>query len=417
MVSMSPRPVSLPTLRLARPDYAYRNTGSTTLALLARLIASHQGSSKSELSSVTGLSRTTVSTAVDRLLRAKVVRRSGAVAGSGRGRPADSLAIAPDAGTMLVFDCGAKSTRLSVANLAQQILVERTIMLDVADGPESTVAVLTDAMRDLMDGVESVSEHGCTVIGLPARLDYHDKTPVRPPIMPGWDGFRVDEMLERAFGYPVVVENDVNLRALAESRSLSPDQSPLVAVKVGTGIGAGLVTAQGEVHRGGAGAAGEIGHITLRSAPDTACVCGSQGCLEAVASVPALLRAYAEQIPAGTQPPHTAEELAALITKDDPLAVSLIRQSAVYLGEAIADIVHVFNPARVVITGPTTSASDVLLARIRSMIYEHARPLATRNLQVSFSALGERSGVAGAVVLGVERLLSPESLGALVYAR
>lgn len=71
---------------------------------------------------------------------------------------------------------------------------------------------------------------------------------------------------------------------------------------------------------------------------------------------------------------------------------------------------NIFNPSRVVITGATVSASDDLLAGVRSMVYQHARPLATRHLQVAYSVLGERSGIAGAVVLGVEYLLSPEVL-------
>ncbi len=131
--------------------------------------------------------------------------------------------------------------------------------------------------------------------------------------MPGWDGFRVIDPLRAAFQCAVVLENDVNLRALGESRALAPDQSPLLSVKVGTGIGAGLVTEHGVVHRGSAGASGEMGHIPLRSAPPTVCQCGNTGCLEAVASVPALIRRYAEEAPAGDLVPTTATELAELI--------------------------------------------------------------------------------------------------------
>ena len=82
---------------------------------------------------------------------------------------------------------------------------------------------------------------------------------------------------------------------------------------------------------------------------------------------------------------------------------------------AIADIVIIFSPARVVISGLTTSASDDLLAGVRSMVHEGARTLATRDLQVAFSVLGERAGVGGAIVLGVEHLLSPDALARVVY--
>ena len=417
MYSGQSRPATLRTLRLSPPAFEFRMTGATTAAMLARLIASGEASSKAELAAVTGLSRTTVTAAVERLLRAHILQREGSVATTGRGRPADCLAISPRAGTVLIFDCGAKSSRLAVATLDQHILAEMTVSLDVAVGPVASLEALRGHMESLLAKADVTVTRGCIVIGLPTRLDYREGTPVRPAIMPGWDGFHVKEPLEAGFGLPVVVENDVNLRALGEARSLAPDQSPLVAVKVGTGIGAGLVTEDGLIHRGSGGASGEMGHITLRSAPETHCFCGSVGCLEAVASVTALLRRYADESTTGVEPPSTAEELAALMRDADPLASELVRDSASYLGEAIADIVHVFNPARVVISGPTTSASDDLLARVRAMIYEHARPLATRNLQVAFSTLGESGGIAGALVLGIEHLLSPAALADAVYSR
>lgn len=220
-------------------------------------------------------------------------------------------------------------------------------------------------------------------------------------------------ILRKEFGCDVIVENDANLQALGESRSLAPDQSPLLTVKVGTGIGAGLITEDGCIHRGSAGASGEMGHMTLRSAPPTQCRCGNVGCLEAVASIPALLARYQEVALQGTSVPQSGRELAALLRGSDPTAMSILRDSAAYLGEAIAHMVNIFNPARVVLSGITVSASDELLARVRSMVYEHARPLATRNLQVAFSTLGSKAGLAGAAVLGVEDLLSPESLAAL----
>lgn len=409
--------VTLPTLRLAPPGFEFKTTGATTMSMLARLIASGQATNKAELATVTGLSRTTVTSAVDRLIRAGILQREGTVATAGRGRPAESLAVSPAAGTLLIFDSGARSSRLAIADLSQRILVERRIELDVGIGPDASLEALIRAMRELIETLPFTPTRGRSVLGLPARLDYLHGSPVRPAIMPGWDGYQVKTPLEEALGFPVIVENDVNLRALGEARALGPDQSPLVAIKVGTGIGAGLITDNGLIHRGSAGASGEMGHLTLRSAPNVECFCGSVGCLEAVASVPALLRRFTDEASGEMHPPQTAAEFAQLIRDGHPLASALVRESASYLGEAIADIVHVFNPARVVISGPTTSASDDLLARVRSMIYEHARPLATRNLQVAFSSMGEHAGTAGAIVLGVEDLLSPEALASAVYDR
>ncbi|MFV0430515.1 MAG: ROK family protein [Arachnia sp.] len=405
-------PVQMPSLRLNTPAAQGRSSGEATLAVVAGLVASGLAASKVELANLTGVSRSAITAAVDRLLRSRVLHLSGSRPRSGRGRPADALAVSPEAGTVLVFDCGATSARLAVTDVGQRILAERTVALDVAMGPIPALGILADHMHSMLEEVGVNAGHQCIVIGLPARMDYQARIPVRPAIMPGWDGFRVSDPLQADFGCPVIVESDANLRALGEARVLPEDQSPLLAIKVGTGIGAGLVTDGGRLYRGSAGAAGEIGHVTLRSAPPTRCVCGNIACLEAVASVPALLQRYDEE--SHSEKPCEPRQLAALLAAGDPTAVSVVRETARYLGEAIADVVNVFNPVRVVLHGPTTSASDDLLAGVRSMVYEHARPLATRNLQIAFSVLGERAGIAGAMVLGLEYLLSPAALSSHV---
>lgn len=401
---------TLPPLRLQMPIAQLPVTGDVTVATIARLIASGTASSKADLATFTGLARTTVTSSVQKLIRAGVVTAGGLLPKPGRGRPAEALLIDDDAGDLLVFDCGVTSTRLAVVNLRREVLAEKSLILDLTQGPDTSMTTMIAEMKSLLVGLHDAPVRQVAVMGLPARLDYRDGSPVRPATMPLWDGFQVAGPLGREFGCQVIVENDANLQALGESRSLSPDQSPLLTVKVGTGIGAGLITEDGCVHRGSAGASGEMGHMTLRSAPPIPCRCGNVGCLEAVASIPALLARYRELAAPSQAVPGSGRELAALLRAEDELATAILRDSAAHLGEAIAHMVNIFNPARVVISGITASASDELLARVRSMVYEHARPLATRNLQVAFSSLGSRAGLSGAVVLGVEQLLSPEAL-------
>lgn len=270
---------------------------------------------------------------------------------------------------------------------------------------------LVQAMQELLQEVDAEPASKCVVVGLPLRLDYTSGSSVRPAQLPTWDGQQIGIPFQEAFDCPVLVENDANLRALGESRALPESDLPLLTLKVGTGIGAGMVSENGALHRGSVGASGEVGHVALRSAPDTLCACGRRACLEAVASTPVLLRQYADARGSLHASPTNSTELASLVRDRDPLALNLLLQSAVYIGEALANLVNIFNPARVTITGEVVAVSDELLARVRSTVYEEARPHATRNLTVSFSALGPRAGVAGAAVLGVEYLLSPEQLG------
>jgi predicted NBD/HSP70 family sugar kinase len=208
----------------------------------------------------------------------------------------------------------------------------------------------------------------------------------------------------------VLLENDVNLRALGEARALPADQAPLLFVKVGTGIGGGLISRSGALHHGADGAAGDIGHVRVRGGPDVRCVCGNVGCIEALASASAIARRLGEDTGDAVTIDHVRTQLA----RGDPAVLQLVREAAELIGEVVATLVHFYNPARVTIGGSVAAASDELLAGIRSVVYQRALPLATRNLVLANSVLGEFAGVAGAAVLGIERVLSADGIGVLM---
>ena len=255
------------------------------------------------------------------------------------------------------------------------------------------------------------------VIGLPGPVDTSRGIPVKPPIMPGWDGYPVADSLREEFGCPVLCENDVNLRALGEARALAPDQSPLLYIKISTGIGGGLVTAAGDLYHGADGAAGDIGHIRVHDAEEVLCRCGNYGCIEAVASAPAILRRLGELDTAEHKLPTTREELTAALRVNEKITVGLIREAAGRIGEVVANLVHFYNPARIVVGGGLTVPSDDVLAGIRAVVYRRALPLATRNLVISQPTLGEWSGTGGGVVLGIEHALTVDALTAGLAAQ
>src|SRR4051794_3426442 len=401
----------LPPLRLSTPPSTGRIDAEATLSTVARLIASGAAQSKADLVPAAGMARTTVSAAVDELLNRGVVRIAGTRPPPGRGRPADRLALSPRGGHVLLADVGARGAHLAVLDLSQQVVAHEHVDLDVRDGPEpvlDAVEARLDALR--AQGPPEVPARA-VVIGLPGPVDGNLGTPVRPPIMPGWHAYPVSARLQGRFGCAAILENDVNLRALGEARALPADQAPLLFVKIGTGIGGGLVTREGVLHHGADGAAGDIGHVRVRGGPDHPCVCGNVGCIEAVASAGAIPRRLAAlPHPAGVS---TLDDVRALIARGDPDALGVIREAAGLIGELVATLVHFYNPARVTLGGSLTAASDELLAGVRSVVYQRALPLATRNLVLTNSVLGEYAGLAGAAVLGIERVLSAESIGAL----
>jgi predicted NBD/HSP70 family sugar kinase len=399
----------LPPLRLSAPPLSGRIDAAVTLSTVARLVASGAAVSKADLVPAAGLARTTVSTAVDELLARGLLQIDGTRPTVGRGRPADRLALSPGGGHVLLADVGASSAHLAVVDLSQRMLARTQVDVDMNDGPDAVLAAVESELIALRDTVPVDVPVRAVVIGLPGPVDGTQGVPIRPPIMPGWHAYPVAARLSQTFGCPAVLENDVNLRALGEARALPADQVPLLFVKVGTGIGGGLVSREGVLHHGADGAAGDIGHVRVRGAPDDACVCGNVGCIEAVASAGAIAR----RLGAPGRPVPIAE-VRALLARGDPAAVAAVREAAALIGELVATLVHFYNPARVTIGGGLAAASDELLAGVRSVAYQRALPLATRNLVLTNSVLGEYAGLAGAAVLGIERVLSTESIGMLL---
>src|SRR5690606_1731717 len=132
---------------------------------------------------------------------------------------------------------------------------------------------------------------------VPGPVDFESGRPVAPPIMPGWNGFDVRRQFEHRYDAPVWVDNDVNLLTFGERARRKDDHLDLIYCKIGSGIGAGLLS-HGHVHRGANGAAGGIGHVRGRDS-GAPCRCGKLGCLEAVAGGWAMIRDALADIEAG----------------------------------------------------------------------------------------------------------------------
>jgi predicted NBD/HSP70 family sugar kinase len=199
--------------------------------------------------------------------------------------------------------------------------------------------------------------------------------------------------------------------AVGEQRMCYPDVDHLAFVKVGTGVGCGII-AGGQVLRGAQGAAGDIGHtrVTVADvAEEPVCICGNTGCVEAYAGGWALIR----DLQAAGRTVDTVDDVVALIRAGDPEAARLARRAGRILGEAVADAVSVLNPAVVVIGGQLAHAEDQLLAGIREVVYQRCLPLATRSLQLVRTRLDPRAGVLGLALLLTDAILAPQQVEAL----
>lgn len=369
---------------------------------LLGLIRSGQARTRAELASVTGLARSTVSQRVDALLARRLVREAGESPSTG-GRPPTVLALDSTAWVILAADLGATHSRLAVTDLAGQPLAEHAADLDIAQGPDRVLQWVHTRFTELLaEAGRSAQEVAGIGIGLPGPVEFATGRPVNPPIMPGWDGVRVPTTFADRYGVPVLVDNDVNIMAAGEYWARYSDQRDLLFIKVGTGIGCGIV-AGGHIHRGAQGAAGDLGHVQVPDRPDAVCRCGNLGCVEAVAGGAAIARDLRD---AGIAA-QGSRDVVRLVRAGDAVAGRLVREAGRVLGEVLAAAVNLLNPSVVVIGGDLAQAHEQLLAGVREVVYQRSLPLATQHLEIVRSHLGDRAGITGAAAMAIEHVLDP----------
>jgi glucokinase-like ROK family protein len=374
--------------------------------------------SRTEIAARTGLGRAVIAQRIAEVSMTGLISEVG-TSKSRAGRPPRLLAFGSDAGHLVTADLGATSIDVAVADLAGGIRAHRSEPADIAAGPDVVLGRVEMLFGELLAEDGAIGQLYGVGVGIPGPVEFRTGRPIAPPIMPGWDGYPVRERLLESMGAPVWVDNDVNVMALGEWRAgIASGHRDVVFVKIGTGIGAGLIS-DGRLHRGSQGSAGDVGHIQVVE-DGVICRCGNVGCLEALAGGQALAREgealardgrspmLAAVLESGRSP--TAEDVALAASHGDPFSVELLQRSARYVGATLATVVNLINPSLIVIGGGVAAAGDRYLATIRQTVYRRSLPLATRSLQIVSSGLGPLAGVVGAAAMVADELFSREQL-------
>ncbi|BCW34464.1 sugar kinase [Arthrobacter sp. StoSoilA2] len=382
----------------------------TSLLRIVNLVRTGEATTRPEIGRVTGLGRGVVTQRVDQAIQMGFLG-DGEFGASSGGRAPRTLRFRSEQGRIIVCALGALHIRVGYAELDGDIIDQRHREWDIARGPAETLKAAMELLDDLLGSAVELPVWS-VVVGVPGPVDFESGQPVAPPIMPGWNGSDIRTPFEERFDAPVWVDNDVNLLALGERARRRDAYADLIYCKIGSGIGAGLLS-QGRIHRGANGAAGDIGHVRVPDS-DALCRCGKVGCLEAVAGGWALIRDAELAIKEGaTGPlatsvekgqPLSPEGIALAAISGDALAVRLLQRSARVVGESIAALVNMFNPGIIVIGGAMASAGEVYLAEVRQRVYELSLPLATRDLRILLSVNDEREPLRGGAELAREQL-------------
>lgn len=259
---------------------------------------------------------------------------------------------------------------------------------------------------------EVVAEHGGTRtdfagigIGAPGPLNRATGTVIQSPNL-GWRNFPLRDLISNAVNLPAVLDNDANCATYGEWwLGAGRNVDTLIGLTLGTGIGGGIVL-NGEIFHGVSDAAGEIGHMTIE-ANGRKCPCGNYGCLEAYASGPAIARRAIEGLEAGVESlladlvSDRLEQITAATVYEaaihgDPYANEVMRETAKFLGAGVANVINIFNPDMIVISGGVTKAGDHLFVPLRSEVRRRAFKSALDACQICPAQLPGTAGVIGA---------------------
>jgi glucokinase len=362
---------------------------------------------RAELAVTTGLARSTVAGKVDLLLNSGLVVSVGEALSSG-GRPPSRFAFHAQARSVLAVDVGASHVRVALTDLNGEVQAEEGNPLPVSAGPEPVLGYVVESGKRLLASSRVPQRLLAGVgIGLPGPVEHATGRPVKPPIMPGWDGFDVVGFVQHSLPVPVLVDNDVNIMALGEWAGFWPDIDDLLFIKVATGIGSGIISS-GHLQRGADGTAGDLGHVRIARGEGVVCRCGNIGCLEALASGAAVARSLAAQ---GVDASKGAD-VVALAAQGNLTAIQALRQAGRDIGEVLATCVNLLNPSVIVLGGSMAAAGEHIMAGVREVVYHRSPPLATTNLRIVLSRAGERAAVMGASQLVSQHVLSPAGIEA-----
>lgn len=375
----------------------HQRTRTFNQKLVLRAIYDHNAISRAAVARLTGLTRTTVSQLVGELLRDGLVEEVGRGPSTG-GKAPILLSVQALSRHLIGLDLGQSAFSGAVVDLRGNVLHSLRVPLEGRDGEQAVQVVI-----GLIDALLAANGEKPTLgigIGAPGVIDSRRGT-VRWAVNLDWADLPLGPLVERRYGLPVVVVNDSHAAAVAElTFGGHPRTSNLIVIRVGQGVGAGLIL-DGHLFQGDGSGAGEIGHASFGSG-GLRCHCGRTGCLETIASMRAMVDAAHGQVPAVTDDQSL---IAALIAGDEAVRAVVARAGGA-LGTAVGSMIGALNVSRVLLTGPAVALGDDWLAAVRQSAAAGALKLLADETRIGLGRAQDDD-----VLLGASALLMTHELG------
>jgi glucokinase-like ROK family protein len=367
-----------------------------------------KGISRTDLAEEMGLTRAAVTIIVNDLITNGIIVETESRTTS-NGRPPVVLEINPDLGLVAAIDMGASHLSVALGDFSTRILEETEISFRIDSGPTESLKQADLILNQLLGrrGL-SITDLAGVGIGVPGPVIADKGMVMAPPIMPGWDRYPIRATLENKWGTAVTLNNDAELGALGEwAYGAGRGEKNLAFIKVGSGIGAGLIINK-QIYAGTTGSAGEIGHLTVdENGP--LCACGNHGCLEAFAGGHAIASQAKNLVASGKRTllseysidSITAHNVAEAARRGDLAAQEVLKRSGTFIGIAIAGLINLINPSTVIIGGGVAQVGDLLTGPIRQAVHERSLRASEHGVRITTAMLGRRSSLIGALVQAI----------------
>jgi len=360
------------------------------------------GTARTELVRVTGLSRATVSSVVDELIRSGMVVEFEELSDTRpvtTGRPPVLLTLSQSAAFAIGLDFGHDHIRVAVCDLSGNAVVDDWSAAEVDYSPENSFDLAQSLVSKALGraGVDPGRLLGVGM-GLAAPMNGQTGELHAEGILPGWRGIRPAQEMETRLGIPVQLENDANVGALGErafGAAMGADN--VIYVRLSAGIGAGLIL-DGRPYTGAGGLAGELGHVFVQE-EGLICRCGNRGCLETVASSTAVTRLLEQSLSQCV----TLEKLLEMVAAGDRGAIRSVTDAGHAIGRALAGFVNALNPETIVVGGELSAAGSALLDPLTAAVRLYSVAPSAAMVKIVPGMLGDRAEVLGAAALLLER--------------
>lgn len=308
--------------------------------------------------------------------------------------------------TYISMDIG--GTNIRAARMTADGNIQARARYGTAGHAEDVITKIRQAIEDVLppEGVKAIG------ICAPGPLNPFEGIVYRAPNVPGWVNVHLRDKVQEHFNIPTVIGNDANMAALGEWKyGVARGHSDVLYLTISTGIGGGVISGNRLVV-GTHGLATELGHVTVAT-DGPVCGCGQRGHLEALASGPAIAQTARIRLSGGAKSQIvelvngdlesvTAREVGEAAKQGDPFAISIINEASAYIGRAVADYLHIFNPSIVVLGGGVSNnIGQLMIEPLRKAMRERTME-PQYDCDVVLAELADDVGLLGTLALAVE---------------